>query len=236
MANMLIFGGSRGLGAALSQGVPAKGDEVWLVSRGRPDLSERGGVKRHWIEADLSQPGVGPRVAAAIGDRALDVAIYNAGIWEHNAFQPGYDLTKVEEAETARIIAVNLTSAITGIQALLPSLRRSKAAKIIFIGSGSGLDNSGARELAYTASKFGLRGVTHALRENLRNDRIAVTCINPGYLGTITVEGGAASALGQQGGEIIPPGDLIALVKCLIGMSNDSVVKEIDVSAMTDRI
>jgi short-subunit dehydrogenase len=54
VSNILIFGGSRGLGAALSGGVPVRGDKAWLVSRGRPDLDDRGGVQRVWIEADLS--------------------------------------------------------------------------------------------------------------------------------------------------------------------------------------
>lgn len=236
MANLLIFGGSRGLGAAFGLGVPARGDEVWLVSRGRPDLSDRDGVTRHWIQADLAQAGAGAGVAKALGERPLDIVIYNAGIWEHNAFRASYDMTKVDEAETARIIAVNLTSAITCVQAVLPNQRRSSAAKIIFIGSSSGLDNSGTREVAYVASKFGLRGATHALRENLRADRIAVTCINPGDIGTIKVEGGVVSSAPHQDRVMIPPGDLVELVKCVARLSNDSVVKEIDLYAMTDSI
>jgi short-subunit dehydrogenase len=233
---MLILGASRGLGAALNVTLPNRGDQVWLASRGRPDLASRDGAERHWIEIDLAQPGAGARVAAAIGDRTLDVVIYNAGIWEHNAFRPGYDPAEVDEAETARIIAVNLTSAITCIQALLPNLRRAPAAKIVFIGSGSGLDNSGTREIAYAASKFGLRGVTHALRENLRGDRIAVTCINPGDIGTIRVDGDKIWSEAHEDRVMIPPSDLVELVRCVVRLSNDSVVKEIDILAMTDRI
>ncbi len=63
MANIPIFGSSRGLGAALIWGVPVRGDKVWLVSRGRPDLDDRDGVQRVWIEADLSAHGAGPAVA-----------------------------------------------------------------------------------------------------------------------------------------------------------------------------
>ncbi|MGH6932202.1 MAG: SDR family NAD(P)-dependent oxidoreductase [Dongiaceae bacterium] len=193
-------------------------------------------MTRRWIEADLANSGAGARVAEAIGDCPLDLAIYNAGIWEHNAFRPGYDMTEVTEAETARIIAVNLTSAITCIQALLPNLRRSAAAKIILIGSGSGVENSGTREVAYAASKFGLRGVTHALRENLRPDRIAVTCINPGDIGTIEVVDGVVSSVPHEDRVMIPPNDLVELVRCVVRLSNDSVVKEIDVFAMTDPV
>lgn len=236
MSNILIFGGSRGLGAALSWGVPVRGDAVWLVSRGRPDLDDRDGVRRVWVEADLSVLGAGPTVANAVGGTPLDIVIYNAGIWEHNAFRDSYAFTEVDDVETERIIAVNLISAITCIRALLPNLRKSPGAKLIFIGSTSGLDNSSGREVAYAASKFGLRGATHALRENLRADGIAVTCLNPGNIGTITVERGIMSARPHESREMIPPQDLIAIVKCVIGLSNVSCVKEIDVMAMTDRV
>jgi NAD(P)-dependent dehydrogenase (short-subunit alcohol dehydrogenase family) len=232
---MLIFGGSRGLGAALSCGLPARGDRVWLVSRSRPDLDDRDGAQRIWIEADLSARGAGAKVASAVGDATLDLVIYNAGIWEHNAFHDSYDLMEVDDAETERIIAVNLTSAITSVRALLPNLRKARAAKIIFIGSTSGLDNSSGREVAYAASKFGLRGVTHALRENLRADGIPVTCVNPGNIGTITVDG-VVSARPHESRTMVPPQDLIAIIRCVIGLSNASCVKEIDVMAMTDRV
>jgi short-subunit dehydrogenase len=236
VTDILIVGGSRGLGAALSWGLPMRGDALWLVSRGRPDLDDRDGVRRVWIEADLSAPAAGAVVASAVGDAPLDVVIYNAGIWEHNAFSDSYDFMRVDDAETERIIAVNLTSAIICIRALLPNLRKATGAKVIFIGSTSGLDNSSGRAVAYAASKFGLRGATHALRENLRADGIAVTCVNPGNIGTITVERGIVSSSPHERREMIPPQDLIAIVKCVIGLSNASCVKEIDVMAITDRV
>ncbi len=236
MANMLIFGGSRGLCAAFSLSLPARGDRLWLVSRSLPDLGDRDGVHRAWIEADLASPGAAATVADAVGDAPLDVVIYNAGIWEEDAFSSAYDFAAVGEDETARIIAVNLTGAITGIRLLLPNLRRSGRGKIIMIGSTSGLDNSTGREVAYAASKFGLRGAAHALRENLRDDGIAVTCLNPGNIGTIIVEDGAVRSRPHEDRTMIPPHDLVALVKCVIGLSNASCVKEIDVMAMTDRV
>lgn len=236
MARILIFGASRGLGAAFSLALPSAGDMVWLVSRGQPDVSMQDGAHRLWIEADLAERDSATTIARAIGDSALDLAIYNAGIWEHNAFRPTYDIADVEDAETERIIAVNLTSAIRCIRALLPNLRRARAAKIIFIGSTSGLDHASGPEVAYAASKFGLRGAAHALRENLRADGIAVTCINPGNIGTIDVRNGTVTSAAHEARTMIPPQDLIELTKCVIRLSNASCVKEIDVVAMSDRV
>jgi short-subunit dehydrogenase len=236
VANLLIFGASRGLGAAFSVGLPQAGDTLWLVSRGKPDLSDRDGAHRHWIEADLAAPSAADKIAAVVGDQPLDVVIYNAGIWETAAFSSRYDFERVDDAETARIITVNLTAAITGIRRLLPNLRRGTNPKVILIGSTSGLDNSSGPEVAYAASKFGLRGVAHALRENLRKNRIAVTCLKPGNIGTIKVEQGIVSSRPHQDRTMIPPQDLLEIVRCLMRLSNASCVKEIDIMAMTDPV
>jgi short-subunit dehydrogenase len=236
MANMVIFGGSRGLGAAFSLGVPSPGDVVWLVSRGEPDLNDHDGVRRLWIEADLSARGASELVAAAVGDAAIDVAIYNAGIWERDAFRSSYDFANVGDDETERIITINLVSAITCMRALLPNLRKSIAGKVILIGSTSGLDHASGPEVAYAASKFGLRGAAHALRENFRGDGIAVTCLNPGNIGTIKVKDGVVSSMPHEDRRMIPPADLVEIVKSVIRLSNASCVKEIDVMAMTDRV
>jgi short-subunit dehydrogenase len=236
VANLLIFGASRGLGAAFSIGLPQAGDTLWLVARGKPDLSDRDGAHRHWIEADLAAANAADRIAAAVGDQPLDLVIYNAGIWEAEAFSSRYDFEQVDDAETTRIIAVNLTAAITCLRRLLPNLRRGTNSKVILIGSTSGLDNSSGREVAYAASKFGLRGVAHALRENLRPDRIAVTCLNPGNIGTITVEQGVVSSRPHEDRTMIPPQDLLEIVRCLMRLSNASCVKEIDAMAMTDPV
>jgi hypothetical protein len=50
------------------------------------------------------------------------------------------------------------------------------------------------------------------------------------------VERGTVSANPHECRERIPPQDLIAIVKCVIGLSNATCVKEIDVMAMTDRV
>ena len=236
MANILIIGASRGLGAAFSVGIPTPGDTVWLVSRSRPDLERSDGVSRRWVEVDLASEDASRKVAQALAGQLLDVLIYNAGIWEQHAFTPDYDFEQVSEIETRNIISVNLTSAITCVQSVLPNLRQSASGKIILIGSTSGLDNNGSPEVAYAASKYGLRGFDQALRENLRRDAIAVTCINAGEVAAdIAYERGAEEAIAMYGGTRIPVQDFVAIVRCLMSLSNVACVKEIDVPAITDR-
>ena len=192
---------------------------MWLVSRTEPELSNHDGAQRTWIQADLSQSGAGTLVANAIHKQMLDVMIYNAGIWEDSAFSSAYDFEKVSDAENERVLQVNLVSAITCVQKLLPNVRQSANGKIILIGSINGLENTRMPEVAYNASKFGLRGMAHGLREVLRKDKIAVTCINPGWI---------------DGSGGVPYSDLIEIVRCLMRLTNRTCVKEMDVPAMSD--
>jgi short-subunit dehydrogenase len=124
MTNILIVGASRGLGAAFSAGVPDPDDTVWLVSRTRPELEREDGVARHWIEADLTSNDASRRISDGLLGQPLDVLIYNAGIWERDGFTPDYSFERVDDAETERIVAINLTSAIACVRAVLPNLRR----------------------------------------------------------------------------------------------------------------
>jgi short-subunit dehydrogenase len=226
MATYLMTGASRGLGELLQLKLPKKKDKVYMVSRSRPTLT-KDGIQRHWIQADLSRPGIANKIAKEMGENPLDTLIYNAGIWEHNAFSEGYNFEGVSEEETRQIMDVNLTSAILLVQKLLPNLRKSENPKIILIGSVSGKAYSRGFEVAYVASKAGLLGVASSLREYLRNDKIAVTLINPGNFGVL--RGGVD--VDSNG---IPGQDLLKVVRTVVAMSPFSCIREIDLVAMDD--
>jgi len=236
MKRYMIFGASKGLGDAFVRGVPEKGDQVWVVSRSRPNsLDINDGIQRTWIQADLSKPHAAATIAAAVEEEIIDILIYNVGIWEKEGFEDHYDFERDDPADIANIIQVNITSTITCIQALLPNLRQSEAGKIIVIGSTAGLDHTNNAQISFVASKFGLRGITNALREHVRKDAIAVTCINPGELAAeIPYEEGADKAIAAYNGTRIPVQDIVSLVKCVVGLSIAACVKEINVPAMTD--
>ena len=132
----------------------------------------------------------------------------------------------MSEAETRNVLEVNLIAPMLLTQALLPKLRASSNPKIVLIGSINGLENTAMPEVAYSASKFGLRGVAHALREHLRHERIAVTVVNPGSI---------AWEAASSREDLIPPADLVRLVRAVLETSGRTVVKEIDLPAMQDR-
>ncbi len=221
--NILITGASKGLGESFARHLGREGDTLWLVSRSRPStLDQTDGIARHWLEADLTATGVHQNIASRVP--ALDVLIHNAATWESMAFSHQFDFLAVPEVETRAIIELNLTAPILLTQALLPVLKTSSNPKIILIGSINGLENSGMPEVAYNATKFGLRGMAHALRETLRADRIGVSIINPGSIGW---DGTAQDFL-------IPPMDIVNLTRTILESSRFGVIKEIDMPAMMD--
>ncbi|MGG4142477.1 SDR family NAD(P)-dependent oxidoreductase [Paenibacillus algorifonticola] len=236
MKTYLVFGASKGLGDAFVRGVPEQGDKVWVVSRSKPEsLDLNDGIKRIWIQADLSELNAAARVTDMLNNETVDVLIYNVGIWEKEGFEEHYTFDKDEPADISQLIHVNITSAIVCIQAVLPHIRQSAAGKIILIGSTAGLNNSNSTQVSFVASKFAIRGMTEALREHTRRDGIAVTCINPGELAAeIPYEEGSERALAAYNGTRIPLQDIVALVKCVVSLSKAACVKEINIPALTD--
>lgn len=236
MRNYIIFGASKGLGDAFVKGLPDQGDQVWIVSRNKPSSMELAdGVNRRWIAADLGQPNAAQVVSDALQGETIDVLIYNVGIWEKEGFEEHYSFDLDTPAEISNIIQVNITATITCIQALLPNVRHSEAGKIIMIGSTAGLDHTNNAQVSFVASKFGLRGIANALREHVRKDNIAVTCVNPGELAAeIPFEDGPDKAIAEYDGTRIPVQDIVSIVKCIVSLSKVACVKEIHVPAITD--
>ncbi|MGG6292930.1 SDR family NAD(P)-dependent oxidoreductase [Leptolyngbya sp. AN02str] len=221
---ILVAGASRGIGLAVADHLVEQCDRLLAVSRTTAPVGE-------WVQADLSDPAGIETVTTAIGNDALDALLYMGGTWETQAFTPQYRFETCSDEDIVRVIAVNLVAPIRLVKALLPALRKSNNPKIIFMGSLSGRDNFPGREVANSASKFGLRGVVHSLRKELRSQQIGVTVINPGNVGTPEVlEDLAAENL--TGGEAMPLSDLLSILDCVLSLSRATCVKEIDVPAM----
>jgi 3-oxoacyl-[acyl-carrier protein] reductase len=221
---ILVAGASRGIGLAVAEHFLAQTDRLLAVSRTPAAFGE-------WIQADLSELAGVETVVKAIGENSLDALLYMGGTWETHAFTSQYNFETCSDEDISRVIAVNLVAPIRLVKALLPALQRSDNPKIIFMGALSGRDNFSGREVANSASKFGLRGVVHSLREELRSQQIGVTVINPGNVGTPEVLTDLA-AENLSGGEAIPLEDLLRIIDCILSLSRATCVKEIDVPAM----
>ncbi|MDZ4877111.1 MAG: hypothetical protein CLLPBCKN_006546 [Chroococcidiopsis cubana SAG 39.79] len=221
---ILVAGASRGIGLAVAEHFIDQCARLLAVSRIVTPVGE-------WVQADLSDLAGIETVVTAIGDDSLDALLYMGGTWETHAFTPQYRFEACSDEDIVRVIAVNLVAPIRLVKALLPALRRSDNPKIIFMGALSGRDNFPGREVANSASKFGLRGVVHSLREELRSQQIGITVINPGNVGTPEVLADLA-AENLTGSEAIPLSDLLRILDCILSLSRATCIKEIDVPAM----
>jgi 3-oxoacyl-[acyl-carrier protein] reductase len=218
--SMLIVGGSRGLGLEISRHFADKVERLWCVSRTCSPFGE-------WIPADLTSPNGFTAISEKLRDLPIDTLIYAGGTWETDAFTDAYDFLTGPEDDIDRVLAVNLAGPIKLIRLLTPHLTRSIAPRFIAIGARSGLDNCATREVANSASKYGLRGMAHALRAEL--PRIAVTVINPGNIATSEVlDDIAAGRFADQAP--IPVADLLKVIDCALTLSFDSVMSEVSLA------
>lgn len=224
---VLVTGASRGIGLAVAEHLTGRCDRLLTVSRTVAPVGE-------WVQADLANLAGIETVVKAIRDNTLDALLYMGGTWETHAFTPQYRFETCSDEDIMRVIAVNLIAPIRLVKALLPALRRSDHPKIIFMGALSGRDNFPGREVANSASKFGLRGVVHSLREELRSQQIGITVINPGNVGTPEVLADLAAA-NLTGDEAIPLSDLLSIIDCVLSLSRLTCIKEVDVPAMLGR-
>lgn len=224
---VLIVGGSRGLGLAMAQYHQSQGDEVWVAARSAAETINLTQPFHH-ITCDLRDPiAAAEAIGAALQGQGLDLLIYSAGIWESASF------TDTPPSFHRDVIATNLTSFVTVCQAVESELIASKG-KVFAIGSTCGLENEGADCVSYVASKFGLRGAVASLRTHLRPHGIAVCCINPGSIATDFALGSAADALDHHGGKRMPVEDIIAIISTFAALSPSACPKELDIPAMSD--
>ena len=107
----------------------------------------------------------------------IDVLINNAGISHQSLF------TELSEFDWDKIMDVNLKGVFNGCQSVLPHMINRKSGTIINISSVWGL-TGGACEVAYSASKAGVIGLTKALAKEVGPSGITVNCIAPGIIDT----------------------------------------------------
>lgn len=123
---------------------------------------------------DVSSEAEWAALAEHLGDRGVKGLVNNAGVTHR------VRIGDVQRADWDRVLAINVTGAMLGIQALLPLLK--PGASIVNIGSAAGL--TGHYTAAYTTSKWAIRGLTHTSATELGPRGIRVNAVHPGYIRT----------------------------------------------------
>jgi NAD(P)-dependent dehydrogenase (short-subunit alcohol dehydrogenase family) len=132
------------------------------------------------VSADVARPGDVDRLArsALKAFGRLDVLVNNAGVGHREA--PTWELTPEDWDQT---LSVNLRGPYLTARVFVPHLLERRQGSIINVSSVCG-STAYARYGAYTASKFGLEGLTRVLAEETRRTGVRVNAVDPGLVAT----------------------------------------------------
>ncbi len=225
----VVSGGGTGIGRATAGMLAGEGYDVIVVGRRAGVLADAVkwiGPQATAVTADVSDPAQIPAVVAAVGDRALDVLVNNAG-----AFVSGDDASL--DAVAGRWRATfdsNVLTAVLLTTALLPSLRRP-GGRIVLTSSIAAQRGGGG---PYSAAKAALHGYALDLATRCGAEGITANVIAPGYVvdseffdGRMTPEGHRKrvdATLVKRPGE---PSDIAEAVRWLAGPGGTFVTGQI---------
>jgi NAD(P)-dependent dehydrogenase (short-subunit alcohol dehydrogenase family) len=174
---VIITGGSRGIGSAITEAFYNEGNSVVIAGRKDTGLASKLGQRAHFIATDVRHPQA---LYALIKHTLeltgrLDVLVNNVGI---SAWR---SLSEIDEAFWQNMVDTNLKSLLFACQAAAPHLPRGGS--IINISSIAGKRGS-ANNSVYCATKFGVNGITQSLAKELGTRGIRVNAVCPVYIQT----------------------------------------------------
>jgi 3alpha(or 20beta)-hydroxysteroid dehydrogenase len=206
----LITGAARGQGAAAARRFVAEGARVMITDvlddQGKELAAELGAEYCHldvsseeeWAEAVAF-------TVSAFGD--ITVLVNNAGILHFSA------LADTTLADYQRVIGINQVGTFLGMRSVVASMKQAGGGSIVNVSSVEGLGGM-PYLVAYTASKFAIRGMTKVAAMELGQHGIRVNSVHPGAIDTPMV----SEALGRPI-DVSPMGKKLALRR--IGQPED---------------
>jgi len=219
----IVTGGSRGIGAAISERLAADGHAVVVNYAGRRDDAEAlaarivaGGGEAVALQADVADPAAVRRLFDAAEARygGVDVLVNNAGV---------LDLAPVatfDDAAFDRLVAINLKGSFNAMREAAGRVR--DGGRIVnFSSSVIGLRLEGYG--AYAATKAAVEALTAVLSRELRGRAITVNAVAPGPTATDLFLEGKSAELVERLAKMNPlerlgtPADIAAVVSFLAG-------------------
>ena len=182
---VLITGGARGQGEAEARMLVAEGARVvlgdLLEEKGRA-LADELGPNAVFLKQDVTvEADWAAAVAAAEKLGGLHGLVNNAGIYLPHT------LMETDAALWNRHMAVNQLGCFLGMKAVVPAMERAGGGSIVNISSTAGLRGS-PNAIAYSSTKWALRGMTKAAAVDLAPKQIRVNSVHPGPIDTEMVK------------------------------------------------
>lgn len=221
----LVTGAGKGIGKAIALALASEGVHVALLSRTEKDLLSvateinKLGVKSTIVTADVSKieevNAAVNKVQVELGP--IDILINNAGIGTFGKF------LELEPAVWENMIKVNLLGVYYVTRAALPQMIERKTGDIINISSTAGRSGS-AITSAYSASKFGVFGLSESLMQEVRKHNIRVTAMAPSTIVTDLAQ--SANLITGDAERVMHPEDFAELIIAQLKLNRRIFVKE----------
>lgn len=173
--NVLVTGATGGIGEAIARRMIARGNRVTLTGRRHRELARLAdglGPAAQGVAADLTASGDIRALLDRAGD--VDVLIASAGVG------PVEGLADIGVEALEEAVRVNLLAPAVLARGCAPSMAGRGGGHIVFVCSVAGLVATSTNSTVYTATKWGLRGLGLALRQELRGNGIGVSTVYPG--------------------------------------------------------
>ncbi|WP_346854562.1 glucose 1-dehydrogenase [uncultured Draconibacterium sp.] len=180
---VLITGGSGGIGAATARAFINEGAKVAIadiLENEGEELASELGENARFFRLDVSIAAQWEATVAKVENTlgTISILVNNAGIAIN---KPILELT---EEEYRKVIDINQVGVFLGMKQVLPSMLNATNGAIINISSLAGFRGTSRGSVAYSASKFALRGMTKAVALEMASKGIRVNTVHPGLIKT----------------------------------------------------
>jgi short-subunit dehydrogenase len=202
----VVTGASTGIGRALARLAAEEGhDLVIAADQGPLEEAAEGfralGVHVVAVECDLSTSFGVDKLMLGIGGRTVDVLVANAG---HGL---GHGFLDKPFSEAKHVVDTNITGTLDLLHRLGVDMRRRGSGRILITGSIAGL-MPGSFQAVYNGTKAFIDSFSFALRNELKDSGITVTCLMPGATETHFFERADMLDTGIASGEKADPADV----------------------------